>query len=119
MLYWDYSGKSVKYSLWTDRVIVKKFNAKRYRLIFDIDINILYQKLGYALGTNVTNKEMAQKVIKDERYTRFNKLIDDKFDKNTIVRLLDDFESRNDDEIRSIVTDNADIPTIFEYVLGI
>ena len=47
------------------------------------------------------------------------KLIDDKFDKNTIVRLLDDFESRNDDEIRSIVTDNADIPTIFEYVLGI
>ena len=29
------------------------------------------------------------------------------------------FESRNDDEIRSIVTDNADIPTIFEYVLGI
>lgn len=92
---------------------------QRYRLIFDIDINILYQKLGYALGTNVTNKEMAQKVIKDERYTRFNKLIDDKFDKNTIVRLLDDFESRNDDEIRSIVTDNADIPTIFEYVLGI
>ena len=70
--------------------------------------------MGYALGTNVTNKEMAQKVIKDERYTRFNK-----FDKNTIVRLLDDFESRNDDEIRSIVTDNADIPTIFEYVLGI
>lgn len=75
--------------------------------------------MGYALGTNVTNKEMAQKGIKDERYTRFNKLIDDKFDKNTIVRLLDDFESRNDDEIRSIVTDNADIPTIFEYVLGI
>ena len=86
---------------------------------FDIDINILYQKLGSALGTSVANKEMAQMVIKDERYTRFNKLIDDKFDKNTIIRLLDDFESRNDDEIRSIVTDNADIPTIFEYVLGI
>lgn len=85
----------------------------------DIDINILYKKLGCALGTSVANKEMAQKVIKDERYIRFNKLIDDKFDKNTIIRLLDDFESRNDDEIRSIVTDNADIPTIFEYVLGI
>lgn len=86
---------------------------------FDIDINILYQKLGRVLGTSVANKEMAQKVIKDERYIRFNKLIDDKFDKNTIIRLLDDFESRNDDEIRRIVTDNADIPTIFEYVLGI
>lgn len=59
---------------------------------FDIDINILYQKLGRVLGTSVANKEMAQKVIKDERYIRFNKLIDDKFDKNTIIRLLDDFE---------------------------
>ena len=36
--------------------------------------------------TSVANKEMAQKVIKDERYIRFNKLIDDKFDKNTIIR---------------------------------
>lgn len=36
---------------------------------------------------------MAQKVIKDERYIRFNKLIDDKFDKNTIIRLLDDLKA--------------------------
>ena len=36
-----------------------------------------------------------------------------------IITLFNDFESRNDDEIRSIVTDNADIPTIFEYVLGV
>ena len=32
---------------------------------------------------------------------------------------FDCFETRNDDEIRSMVTDNADVPTIFEYVLGI
>lgn len=86
---------------------------------FDIDTDLLYQKLGNALGTSVTGKEMAKKVIRDERYARFNKLIDERFDRNTLIRLLDDFESRNDDEIRSIVTDNADIPTIFEYVLGI
>ncbi len=86
---------------------------------FDIDTDLLYQKLGNALGTSVAGKEMAKKVIRDERYARFNKLIDERFDKNTLIRLLDDFESRNDDEIRSMVTDNADIPTIFEYVLGI
>ncbi len=85
----------------------------------DIDIELLYQTLGKTLNTSVTNKEMAQKVIKDERYARFNKLIDEKFDKNTLIRLFDDFESRNDDEIRSLVTDNADIPTIFEYMLGV
>ncbi len=95
-------------------VILKDIGA-----FLDIDIELLYQTLGKTLNTSVTNKEMAQKVIKDERYARFNKLIDEKFDKNTLIRLFDDFESRNDDEIRSLVTDNADIPTIFEYMLGV
>lgn len=95
-------------------VILKDIGA-----FLDIDIELLYQTLGKTLNTSVTNKEMAQKVIKDERYARFNKLIYEKFDKNTLIRLFDDFESRNDDEIRSLVTDNADIPTIFEYMLGV
>lgn len=84
-----------------------------------IDTDKLYQKLGRLLGTTVTDKESAHKVIKDERYARFNKLIDDRFDKNTLITLFNHFESRNDDEIRALVTDNADIPTIFEYILGI
>lgn len=84
-----------------------------------IDTEQLYQKLGRVLGKSVTDKEAARKVIKDERYARFNKLIDDKFDKDTIITLFGYFESRNDDEIRALVTDNADIPTIFEYILGI
>ncbi len=100
-------------------LLPKNVDLKEIDLFFDIDINLLYQKLGQFLETSVSSKEMAQKVIKDERYARFNKLIDEKFDKKTLITLLNDFENRNDDEIRSIVTDNADIPTIFEYVLGI
>lgn len=84
-----------------------------------IDTEQLYQKLGRVLGKSVTDKEAARKVIKDERYARFNKLIDDKFDKDTLITLFGYFESRNDDEIRALVTDNAEIPTIFEYILGI
>lgn len=84
-----------------------------------IDTDKLYQKLGRVLGKSVTDKESARKVIKDERYARFNKLIDDRFDKDTLITLFSHFESRNDDEIRALVTDNADIPTIFEYILGI
>lgn len=84
-----------------------------------IDTDKLYHKLGRVLGKSVTDKESAHKVIRDERYARFNKLIDDKFDKETLIALFNHFESRNDDEIRALVTDNADIPTIFEYVLGI
>jgi len=84
-----------------------------------INTDQLYQKLGRVLGKHVTDKEAAHKVIKGERYARFNKLIDDKFDKDTLITLFGYFESRNDDEIRALVTDNADIPTIFEYILGI
>lgn len=84
-----------------------------------IDAYKLYQKLGGVLGTTVTDKDSARKVIKDERYARFNKLIDEKFDTNALVTLFTHFENRNDNEIRKMVTDNADIPTIFEYVLGI
>lgn len=36
-----------------------------------------------------------------------------------MLHLLDCFEERSDEEIRDMVTDNADVPTIFEYVLGI
>uniref|UniRef100_UPI0040575608 AlwI family type II restriction endonuclease n=1 Tax=Agathobacter sp. TaxID=2021311 RepID=UPI0040575608 len=84
-----------------------------------IDTGKLYQKLSRVLGKSVTDKESARKVIKDERYARFNKLIDDRFDKDTLITLFNHFESRNDDDIRNLVTDNADIPTIFEYILGI
>lgn len=46
-------------------------------------------------------------------------MIDTKFTDAQILTLLDFFERRNDAEIRSMVTDNADVPTIFEYVLAI
>ena len=100
-------------------LLQKNAPLKAIATFFDIDIYELYKRLGQALGTSISNKEMARKVIKDERYERFNKLIDDKFDKDTLINLFNAFERRNDDEIRNMVTDNADIPTIFEYVLGV
>ena len=100
-------------------LLQKNVPLKDIGTFFDIDIDELYKRLVQALGTSISNKEMARKVIKDERYERFNKLIDDKFDKDTLINLFNAFERRNDDEIRNMVTDNADIPTIFEYVLGV
>lgn len=44
-------------------------------------------------------------------------LIGTKFTDDKMLSLLDCFEERKDNEIRSMVTDSADIPTIFEYVL--
>lgn len=71
------------------------------------------------LGLSVTTIEAARKALEDNRYQRLQHLIDTKFTDENLLSLLDYFEDRNDTEIRNMVTDNADVPTIFEYVLGI
>ena len=71
------------------------------------------------LGINVSDMHSAREALEDTRYQRLQHLIDTKFTDDKLLSLLDCFETRNDDEIRSMVTDNADVPTIFEYVLGI
>lgn len=71
------------------------------------------------LGKNVKTINEAREVLKNNRYIRLKHLIDTKFTDENILKLLDLFEKRKDAEIRNMVTDNADVPTIFEYVLGI
>ena len=71
------------------------------------------------LGVHVSNMQAAREALEDARYRRLQHLIDTKFTSENLLYLLDCFEARNDEEIQEIVTDNADIPTIFEYVLGI
>lgn len=84
-----------------------------------VNEDALIQGVNDELGVHANTIEELQTVLEDERYSRLSALIDEKFSDEQLVRLLDDFESRNDREIREMVTDDADIPTIFEYVLGI
>ena len=83
------------------------------------DENTIIAGVNEELGTTVTTVEAARLALDDVRYRRLQALIDDKFTDEKLIELLNLFESRNDNEIRNMVTDNADIPTIFEYVLGI
>ena len=55
----------------------------------------------------------------DERTKRFNKLIDEYFSDTQLIYILQLISKRADQEIQELVTDDADIPTIFEYILGI
>lgn len=86
---------------------------------FNIDINEIYEALSKDLGLKIKTPEQARAYINDERYRRFNILIDKKFNDNTLLELLDCFEKRNDRRIEELVTDEATISTIFEYILGI
>ena len=71
------------------------------------------------LDVTVTTITEARAALEDNRYTRLQHLIDTRFTNEQLLTLLSCFENRNDTQIKSMVTDNADVPTIFEYVLGI
>lgn len=59
-------------------------------------------------------------VLKSERYARFSNMLHEKFPVETIKNLLSLVEDRTKDkEVQSLVTDNADVPTIFEYIVGL
>ena len=84
-----------------------------------IDLNKVYSNLSRDLNIEITNPDEANKYIQDERYKRFNELIKTKFTDEILLNLLEYFEKREDKEIEKLVTDEATIPTIFEYILGI
>ena len=86
---------------------------------FNLDINIVYRALSRDLGITISSPEQAATYVNDERYRRFNTLIDNKFTDSVLLELLTCFEERNDKRIEELVTDEATIPTIFEYILGI
>lgn len=76
-------------------------------------------RLNEELGIELDNIDEAYSEVEKRRYDRFKTMVGTRFTDNDLLQLLDDFDSRNDDEISKKVTDNADTPTIFEYVLGI
>lgn len=86
---------------------------------FEIEEPFIIQKISKIFNVSISSISEAKEKIQDERYERLHHLIDTKFTKENLLHLLNCFENRNDDEIQKLVTDNADVPTIFEYVLGI
>ena len=86
---------------------------------FKLDISKVYKVLSEDLGITIKGPEQAAIYINDERYRRFNNLINKKFTDPVLIELLNCFEERDDKRIEELVTDEATIPTIFEYILGI
>lgn len=86
---------------------------------FKLDISKVYKALSKGLGITINSLAQAATYVNDERYRRFNTLIDKKFNDAVLIELLNCFEKRNDKRIEELVTDEATIPTIFEYILGI
>lgn len=86
-------------------------------LIFN-EKNII-SSLENELNEKISSISQVYSIAERKRYERFLALIETKFTNENLLLLLDYFNERNDAEINKIVTENADIPTIFEYILGI
>ena len=116
--------KSVIHQLYSDAFTPSELLHENCRMeeISDclvVSEDTIIEGINEELGINVTTIDAARAALEDNRYHRLQHLIDTKFTDDKLLLLLDCFEARKDTEIRSIVTDNADVPTIFEYVLGI
>ena len=83
------------------------------------DTRKLYSALGKEYGAEVNCAKQAHEILKREKYVKFNRLIDEKFPKRQIIKLLGKFENRDDEYLRKYITDNADVPTMFEYIIAI
>lgn len=71
------------------------------------------------LGTDIKNIGAAYDKVDRLRYERFKRLVDEKFTDEKLIQILDYFDNRSDDKIKEMVTDNAESPAIFEYILGV
>lgn len=97
--------------------------------LFDINDLLLYtpsideisKELKDKYNIQLETKRDIDLYIKNEKINKLEKLIDSKFDNQTIIRLLNYFYERgeSDKKIQEEITDNANIPTLFEYVLAI
>ena len=81
--------------------------------------NQIFAKVEEIYGVQVRNLYDVQAFVDRDRYERFNAMIDSKFTDENIIALMSAFEDRRDSDIQTMVTNNADVPTIFEYVLAI
>lgn len=116
--------KSTKNQLYSEmfsasELIYENCNMEDISDCLVVNDDTIIEGINGELDINVTTIEAARAALEDTRYQRLQHLIDTKFTDGNLLSLLDYFETRNDAKIRSMVTDNADVPTIFEYVLGI
>lgn len=97
---------------------VKDLSLNEISNHFKLDINETIQNINNELGTNLDYTNI-NNYMENEKLKEFNNLIDKRFSVPKLIKLLEQIESRKDKKINDYVTDNATIPTIFEYLLGI
>ena len=85
---------------------------------YNINVKDIVNIINNELGENITIENI-NSYVNDERLKRFNELIDDKFKIDDLIKIFDLIKNRDDKVLNDLITDDATIPTIFEYIMGI
>ena len=91
---------------------------ERISIKYNINMKDVVNNINKSLGTDLTIYNI-KNYVESEKLKEFNKLIDSKFKTADLIRLLQQIRNREDESVTEYVTDNATVPTIFEYVLAI
>lgn len=103
--YNDFISKNIEFS--------KIYNC------LDINVDDVIVQIQADYPSRLLNRDSIRTFIEDEKLRRFNELIDNKFNENQLIRLFSSIEHNDRNEILEYADWNSDIPTIFEYILGI
>lgn len=85
----------------------------------DINVDDVIMQIQADYPDKVVSKDSIKTFIEDEKLRRFNELIDTKFSEMQLIKLFNDIERNDRTAINEYADWNSDIPTIFEYILGI
>lgn len=85
----------------------------------DINVDDVIIQIQADYPDKVVSKDSIKTFIEDEKLRRFNELIDTKFSEKQLIKLFNDIERNDRNAINEYADWNSDIPTIFEYILGI
>lgn len=85
----------------------------------NVNVDEILHQIQADYPDRVVNKDSIKTFIEDEKIRRFNQLIDSKFNENQLVKLFTYIENNDKNAIDEYIDWNSDVPTIFEYILGI
>lgn len=85
--------------------------------INDSEIEQLFTEIGHKFG--VDDISSISQLIEEKHENDYRDFVDNKFPREKVIKILNNILTRNDAAVFKDVTDNATIPTIYEYILTI
>ncbi|STY62658.1 AlwI family type II restriction endonuclease [Mannheimia haemolytica] len=82
-----------------------------------IDVDNVLKSIQLEFG--IGHLDELHSFIEIKKELEYKEFVDKKFPKKTVINILNEISNRNDKKVFELVTKNATIPTIFEYILTI